>query len=149
MTSNIDKAQIVARAGLLAREYKHNGFHCAESVVRAVPEALGIAMPADVIRAACGFLGGGGGTGGRCGIVESGIIVISFLYGRMHASQSVDRVKAVIQRLIREFKQQFGDLECKNLKAAAVAEHGIEFGCEDLYAQGSELITRILLECDE
>ena len=149
MTSNIDKAQIVARAGELARGYKQAGFHCSEAVVRAVPEALGFDIPADVVRAACGFFGGGGGTGGRCGVVESGIIVISFLYGLMHVSQSTDKAKTVIRALIREFKQKFGDLECRNVKAAAVAEHGPEFGCEDVYAHGAELITGILLDCDE
>ena len=146
MTDNIDREAIIAKAGQLAREYKHQGFHCSEAVVRAVPAALGIDMPSDVVRCACGFFGGGGGTGGRCGVVESGIIVISFLYGRLHVSQSTDKVKTAIRSMIKAFKEQFADLECRNVKAAAVAEHGAEFGCEDVYARGAEIITRVLLE---
>ncbi len=149
MTSNVRKEEVIARSAELARNYKRQGFHCSEAVVRAVPEALEINMPADVIRSACGFFGGGGGTGGRCGVVESGIIVISFLYGRMHPLQSTDKVKDVVRTLLREFKEQFESLECKFVKAAAVAQHGAEFGCEDVYAQGAALITKILLEADE
>ncbi len=149
MTSDLNKEAIIAKAGELAREYKNNGFHCSEAVVRAVPKALGIDIPADVVRSACGFFGGGGGTGGRCGVVESGIIVISFLYGRMHASQSTDKVKSVVRTMLRSFKDEFETYECKLIKAAAVAQHGPGFGCEDVYAHGAEIITRVLLECDE
>lgn len=64
-----NKEEIIARASKLAVEYKHQGFHCSESMIRAIPEALGLTIDMNVTRAACGFFGGGGGKGGRCGIV--------------------------------------------------------------------------------
>ncbi|MBO2516658.1 MAG: hypothetical protein CW338_05165 [Clostridiales bacterium] len=148
MKSNLNRDQIIETAARLAVEYKHMGFHCSESMIRAVPQALGIALPSDVIRSACGFFGGGGGTGDRCGIIEIGIMLISFLYARMHPMQSENNLRVLIRRLQDEFEHEIGSIYCRQIKPAAVERCGPVIGCEETYGKGAAIVTRILLDAD-
>lgn len=149
LKSNLNKAELIARAGQLAVSYKRMGYHCSESMIRAVPEALGLNVPADMIRCACAFFGGGGGTGGRCGIMETGIMLISYLYGRMHPMQSVDHIRTLVRELTDRFEKQIGHIDCRDIKPGEVARFGAVIGCEDVYRRGAELLTELLLETDE
>ena len=147
--SNLDPEEIIRRAGELTVEYKRKGFHCPEAAIRGIPEAFGIAMPADVIRSACGFFGGGGGIGGRCGLAEAGVMILSFLYGRMHPLQSEQQVRAVVGRMLLAFKEEMGSLECREIKPGEVQKYGAAIGCEDVYRRGAQLIAGIMLKADE
>ena len=118
-------------------------------MVRAIPEALGLTVDADVIRSACGFFGGGGGTGGRCGIIEVGIILISLLYGRMHPLQSEQAARTLVSTLIDRFEKEFGSTLCSEIKPAAIQKFGPVIGCEENYIKGASLVTRLLLEADD
>lgn len=146
--SNLNKEEIINRAGDLVVAYKRQGFHCPEATIRAIPEALGIAMPSDVIRSACGFFGGGGGTGGRCGIVEAGIMILSFLYGRMHPLQSEQDVRTVVSKMILAFEKEIGAVNCRDIKPGEVQKYGAAVGCEDVYRRGARTITAFLLDAD-
>ena len=69
--------ELVQRAGELAMYYyREKGFHCPEATIRACSDALDLRIPEDVIRAASGFMGGGGGMGERCGVVEAGCMIL-------------------------------------------------------------------------
>ena len=146
--SNLDPEKIINEAGRLAVEYKRKGFHCPEATIRAVPEALEIPLSADVIRSACGFFGGGGGTGDRCGIVEAGIMLISFLYARMHPLQSEQNVRTLVSRWIDEFRKEVGFIHCRDIKPPEVEKYSAAVGCEDIYRRGAMTLTRLILEAD-
>lgn len=147
--SNLDREEIIRTASQCAVQYKHMGFHCSESMIRAVPLALGMSLPTDVIRCACGFFGGGGGTGDRCGIIEVGIMLLSYLYARMHPMQSENNMRVLVGRLQDEFRKEIGSIYCRDIKPAAVARCGIEMGCEETYAKGAALVTKIILDADK
>ena len=146
--SNLDPEDMIAKAGQLAVEYKRKGFHCPEAVIRAIPEALGFPVPADVIRSACGFFGGGGGTGDRCGIVEAGIMLISYLYARIHPLQSEQNVRTLVSVWIARFREETGSVYCREIKPPEVEKYGAAVGCEDVYRRGATVLARLLLEAD-
>lgn len=146
--SNLDPEEIIVKAGNLAVEYKRKGFHCSEAVIRAVPEALGIPVPPDVIRSACGFFGGGGGTGDRCGIIEDGIMLISYLYARMHPLQTEQNVRTLASAWISRFREEIGEISCREIKPPQVEKYGAAVGCENIYRRGASALARFLLEAD-
>lgn len=143
-----NREEILRKAEELAVAYKKMGYHCSESVIRAVPEALGSSLPPDVIRCACGFMGGGGGTFGRCGVVEAGIMLISWLYGRVSSLQSEQNMKVLVPALIRAYEQEMGSVQCADIKFPEVEKYGPIVGCEHIYRRGASVVTRILLDAD-
>ena len=146
--SNLDPEEIIEKAGRLAVQYKRKGFHCPEAVIRAIPEALEIPVSADVIRSACGFFGGGGGTGDRCGIIEAGIMLISYLYARMHPLQSEQNVRTLVSLWISRFQTEIGSIYCREIKPPEVKKYGVAIGCEDVYRRGAMTLARLILEAD-
>ena len=145
----MDKKERIARARELAHNYKLQGYHCSESIIRAVPQALDIEISEDVVKAACGFFGGGGGTGGRCGVIESCLIIISMIYGRLDSTTSDQDIRDLALELMKRFKEKFGSINCGEIKPKEVAKFGEEFGCMRIYEEGAELVTTLLLEADE
>ncbi len=146
---NMNNKEKIARARELAHEFKIQGYHCSESIIRAVPEALGIKLSDDVIKAACGFFGGGGGTGGRCGVIESCLILISSLYGRLDSETSDQDIRVLSLELMKRFTDKFGTMNCCEIKPKEVAKYGAEYGCMRIYEEGAELVTKLLLDADE
>ena len=133
-------------AAALATGYKSQKYHCSEAVIRAVPEALGLGLPADVMKAAHGFFGGGGGTRGRCGVMEAGIMLISWLFGRLEPQQDDQCIRDLCAELKRRFEENFGSTECCDIKPKETAAYGDEYGCSRVYAEGAAIITGLLAE---
>lgn len=73
------------------------------------------AIPDEIVRAATGFAGGGGGKKEICGAVIAGIQAIGLKYGRV--DKSVDRKPAMEPsgHLIDAFKERFGTVSCREL----------------------------------
>lgn len=133
----------------LAKAYKLQGYHCSEAIIRAVPQVLDIKLSDDVIKAACSFFGGGGGTKDRCGIIESCLIMISMLYGRMDASASDQDMRDLSEELMRRFNEKFGTIYCKDIKPKEVEKFGEDFGCQRTYMEGAALVTELLLDAED
>lgn len=84
-----------------------SGLFCAESVVLALADAQGI--ESDLLpKIATAFCSGMGRTCGTCGALSGAIMGISLALGRSEANQSVHSSYSAVQRLVREFEQEFG-----------------------------------------
>lgn len=70
------------RAELLASSYYEGGFHCGESVVKAVNEVAGHPLPPEVFRMASGFCEGISGSRCTCGALAGGVMAMGLLGGR-------------------------------------------------------------------
>ena len=73
---------VAREAGYLAQGYYASGFHCGESVVRAINEVAEPGLPPDVMRLASGFCAGVGGSGCICGALAGGVMALGLVLGR-------------------------------------------------------------------
>ncbi len=128
--------------------YRLQGYHCSESSIRAVADVLHIPLSDDILRISSGFRGGGGGYMERCGILESGIILISYLYGRLGAEESVYTYSYLIRKLHDMFLQELGSYTCRVLLPFSV-RNTPDLSCAYTYHKGVRILTRLLAEADE
>lgn len=93
------------------------GYHCAQAVLEAYAEELG--LEAEVARRLAAALAGGSTVGGECGVVGSGYLVL----GARHANSvpahgDTDREPALwsrVRRFTEEFRRRHGALTCREL----------------------------------
>jgi len=76
------------RAEDLASEFYSQGYHCGESVVKAVNEVAGQPLPPEVMRMASGFCEGLGGSRCLCGALAGGVMASGLLSGRQTPADS-------------------------------------------------------------
>ena len=89
-------------------------FNCAESVLIAVSDVLGI--KADVIpKIATPFGGGIGRRGSICGAVSGAIMAIGLEYGRMGPSEDKEKAYELALRFYERFEKKFGSVLCHDL----------------------------------
>ncbi len=136
-----------------SRELFGSGYYCAESVLLAMAENLGI--QSDLIpRIATGFCSGMARTGGQCGAVSGAMMGIGLATGRSSPTDTLEPNYALIQRLIQRFEERFGSTNCRELlgcdlatregQMAFLANRLLEH-CFD-YAEGATQIALSLLE---
>lgn len=75
-------------AELLAARNYECGFHCGESVVKAVSEIVGGPVSPDVLRMASGFCEGLGGSRCMCGALAGSVMAAGMLSGRESADDA-------------------------------------------------------------
>ena len=136
-----------------SRELFGSGYYCAESVLLAMAESLGIQT--DLIpRVATGFCSGMARTGGQCGAVSGAMMGISLVAGRRSPEETVDRNYVLIRELVKRFEERFGATNCRVLLGCDLAttegqqtfqaNHLLEH-CFD-YAEGATHIAMALLK---
>ena len=97
-----------------------SGYFCAESVLQAIAENLGI--QSDLIpKIASGFCSGIARTGGMCGAVSGAIMGINLAAGRSAPSESLERSYSLTQKLISQFERQHGSVNCRQLMGCDLA----------------------------
>ena len=131
-----------------AKECKMMGYHCSESTIRACSKALGLNLSDDVLRSACGFRGGGGGYMDRCGVVEAGCMLISYIFGRLTPEEPDWRYSYLICLFHDRFMEHFGSIECRDILPVERKNTEIPV-CMRIYAEGSEILTKFILEAPE
>lgn len=94
-----------------AEESFTSGLYCAESVVLAIADAMGIESGL-IPKIATAFCSGMGRMCGTCGALSGAIMGLGLALGRSDAGGSVEPSYAATQRLIREFEREFGARDC-------------------------------------
>ena len=141
--------EIVKRVVEKCEEYRLMRYHCSESSLRACADVLNIKLPEEILRMSSGFRGGGGGYGDRCGVTESGIILISILYGRTDPLADVSNYSYLIRVLHERFNTELGSYYCRVLRPFAYYLSGPAQNCSHVYKKGAEIVAHLLLEADQ
>jgi C_GCAxxG_C_C family probable redox protein len=129
--------------------YRQMGYHCSESCIRACAEILGLKLPEEVLRIASAFRGGGGGYGDRCGMVEAGMMLIAYRYGRIDPKVDVSDYSYLIRILHDRFLRELGSFDCRVLKPFAYHLSGEAQNCSYTYKKGAGIVMKLLLEADQ
>jgi C_GCAxxG_C_C family probable redox protein len=87
---------------------------CAESVLLAVSEALGVASPL-IPRLATGFCSGLSRTSGPCGALSGGVMALGLALGRDSGRESLDPAYAAVQEYLEYFRATFPADNCLGL----------------------------------
>lgn len=99
-----------------ARSNFDAGYHCAESVLLAVADRLGIRSPL-IPAIATGFCDGVSGSWGTCGALSGGVMAVNLAYGRKSPGQSTADNYRAVRRLVNDFSAACGSTRCSELLA--------------------------------
>ncbi|MBM4445799.1 MAG: C_GCAxxG_C_C family protein [Chloroflexi bacterium] len=148
-----------------AKRYEMENGNCAQCVIAAVFETLGIKND-DVFRAATGFADGVGLTGdGHCGALSGGTMAISYLFGRKKEdfNKRGKMIKSLIlsKKLYDGFIEKYGVCRCADIQTRlagrffnfydpaeteAAIKAGLPDKCSTLTGEIARLTTKIILE---
>jgi len=124
------------------------GFHCSESSIRAINEALNMNLPEEIFRISTGFRGGGGGYGDRCGIIGSGIILLGLKYGRVKREEDCRRISYLVKLLHKRYMEKLGSIYCRVLLPFHRLNNKDD-SCAYVYDMGTRIVTELLLEAED
>lgn len=132
--------------------FAEQGFYCAESVLIALAEGLGV--QSEIIpRIATGFCSGMARTCGQCGAVSGAVMGMGLKLGRDHPSQPLDAFYGTVQEFLRRFNDQFGSTNCQALTGcdlgtpegqAAFRAGNTILRCWEYVAQAAHLVAEIM-----
>ena len=126
--------------------YFQSGFHCAESISKAIVELHGNESNSEVQRFTSGFIGGIGSTHEDvCGALTGGIVAIGCLHGRTKPGQDNQVVKKLAAEFRGRFVEEFGSSNCQVL-LEGLSERGDNFDCKRLTAVAAGLLSELLAE---
>lgn len=113
--------------------------NCAESILFASNEAMGLGLDKKARLLASGF-GGGLGIGHVCGALTGGIMVLGRLYVKDHAHED-PRIKDVEKELIAAFEKEYGTLMCTPIKD----KHSHpELRCKSVIVKAAEILEEVI-----
>jgi C_GCAxxG_C_C family probable redox protein len=122
-----------------ALEEFDKGLYCAESVLKVIAEEQGISSEL-IPMIATGLCSGMARTCGMCGALSGGILALNIVYGRKSKDESVEKNYMTVQKLISDFKKEFGTANCQEL-----------IGCDIGTPEGQETFSskELILHCRE
>lgn len=125
----------IIRNNLSLRE----NLNCAESILRAANDDLGLGLSPEALRLASGF-GGGMNIGHACGALTGAVMVLGFLYVKEKAHES-ERIKEITRRFIADFEKVYGTIMCEPIKEA---HRHPEYKCTSVILTSEELLEELL-----
>ncbi|NLW23812.1 MAG: C_GCAxxG_C_C family protein [Clostridia bacterium] len=121
----VDKEFLADEAKRIAMNYFKEGLNCAECVLQAIIDVGLIKdFPKDIVALATGFGGGIGLSGNLCGALSGAVLAVSCIHGRKNPLAKENPKERILEldgergvyrlfnNLPREFKEQFGDVNC-------------------------------------
>ncbi len=108
-------ADRIDKAGREALAYKDSGFHCTESLIRAVwPYVIpDRELSDDVMRVVMPFRGGmAATTGSHCGGLTVGIALSGAIYGRLTTDGDYKLAPSIARQYWKLFLEEFGTSNC-------------------------------------
>jgi C_GCAxxG_C_C family probable redox protein len=114
---------MIETAACRSEELFESGSLCAESVLVAVTEELGLTCKL-IPRMATGFCSGLARTGGLCGAVGGAVIALGIVAGRDGADEPVDPTYALVRAVLERFEDRFGATTCRELTGCDLATDG-------------------------
>ena len=93
------------------------------------------------------FFGCGGRYRDRCGIIEAGIMIISYIYGRNTCDEETWKYAYFIRLLHERFKERFNTIKCIDLYTRQ-KEANVEVVCLEPIKIGASIIADILLNAE-
>ena len=135
-----------------AEELFSSGLFCAESVLQAIAELVGVNSPL-VPNIATGFCGGISRTKGICGAVSGGVMALSMVFGRSSAETPVDNVYEKVQEFLSNFEKQHGSHNCFILTGCDLStpegrkefkEKGMRNKCQELTGSAAGMSAEII-----
>ncbi|MDD3845312.1 MAG: C-GCAxxG-C-C family protein [Syntrophorhabdaceae bacterium] len=107
-----------------ALEVFDSGFNCAQSVLLAFAEELGL-DPEKALKIASGFGGGMGAMGATCGAVTGSFMVIGLDRGNASGDdrETKDATYRMIRQFAREFEQTHGSIACRVLLGCDISSY--------------------------
>ena len=129
-----------------ARDYHNRGCNCAQSILTAFHEEMGLTEKQCL--ALTSGLGGGMRCGSICGAIRGGILVLGMFF-----PADKRRMTQITQEYIRRFRERFVDRDCADLlkrKALAgtqmVQELGVTDHCGILIVSAVEILCDYITE---
>ena len=135
-----------------AKEFFHYGYNCAQSVVLAYEDILGVDKDT-LLRASAPFGGGMGRLREVCGAVSGGVMVLGLLIGADTLNPDEKRRLYALERDFAErFKERAGSYICRNI--LEIHPHGDTHNsnkpaCKRLVGLAVEIIEEIRIELEE
>lgn len=132
-----------------AFDYFQSGFHCAESILKAILEQYAEEPDSEIPKMASGLVGGIGGTHEDiCGALAGGIIAIGYLFGRTKPGADIRETREIATEFRRRFIAGFGSTNCGVLLEGIGKQENM-IKCKRLTAGAAGLLSEILAERKE
>jgi C_GCAxxG_C_C family probable redox protein len=126
--------------------YFLSGYHCAESIARAVMESQVEPFDPNWIKAASAFQGGiGKCKQDACGALTGGVVAIGVLKGRTTPDQDNTEAVNLANQFRERFIKKFGSTNCAVL-LKTVVDPNPEYTCKHLTRDAAGLLADVMME---
>ena len=135
--------------GKLARDIHLEGYHCSETVLRAVWPHLfpQKELMDDILRMAMVLHGGiADSMSSHCGGLTTGILMIGLLYGRNDINGDARLAPAIARKYWQQFLDEFGTSHCTTLKSEPTLTGEAPTRCGCIMVRSARLLIKCLEE---
>ena len=151
-TNYFDEKGQLKEVGELAREIHLEGFHCTETLTRAVWPHIFPDKPLndDILKMTMVLHGGmGDSMSSHCGGLTTGILMIGLLYGREDIDGDARLAPAIARKYWQMFLDEFGTSHCTTLKSDPTLTGEAPSRCGCIMVRSARLILKCLQEISE